>query len=46
MAVSSGPYCSALGCGDDARVVVRLDDARERVVCADHADGQEVVGDV
>ncbi len=46
MAVSSGPYCSALGCGDDAKVVVRLDDARERVVCDDHADDGEVVGDV
>jgi hypothetical protein len=46
MAVSSGPYCSALGCGDDARVVVRLDDARERVVCDDHSDDGEVIGDV
>jgi len=46
MAVSSGPYCSALGCGDEARVVVRLDDARERVVCDDHSDDGEVIGDV
>jgi len=46
MAVASGPFCSALGCPEDAEVVIRLDDGRERPVCSDDADADEVIGDV
>lgn len=46
MAISSGPFCSALGCGEDAEALIRLDDTRERVVCDDHTDAGEVIGDV
>ncbi|ACM56338.1 hypothetical protein [Halorubrum lacusprofundi] len=46
MSVTMAPVCGALGCSDDADVVVDHPNHGERVVCADHADGQEVVGDV
>jgi len=46
MAAASGPFCSALGCSDDAEVVIRLDDGRERPVCRDDADAGEVMRDV
>lgn len=46
MAAASGPFCSALGRGDDAEAIIRLGDARERVVCDEHTDDGEVVGDV
>ena len=38
--------CTALGCTDDAEVVIRLEDGRERPVCPGDADDGEVVGDV
>ena len=45
MAVSSGPFCGALGCREDAEVVI-CDGAGEYFACKEHAEGGEVVGDV
>ena len=45
MAVSSGPFCGALGCREDAEVVIR-NRYGERYACEGHADDGEVVGDV
>lgn len=44
MAVASGPFCTALGCTDEADVIARID-GRERHVCHEHANG-EVIADV
>ncbi len=38
--------CSALGCHEDAEVVTRLEDGRERPTCEFHENDGEVVGDV
>ena len=43
MSVTIAPVCGALGCSDDAEVVVDHPDHGERVVCADHADDLEVI---
>jgi len=45
MAVASGPFCGALGCTDEADVVIR-DGAGEYFACEEHADAGEVVEDV
>lgn len=45
MAVSSGPFCGALGCRHEADVVIQ-DGSGEYFACQDHADAGEVVGDV
>jgi len=44
--ISTGPFCTSLGCDDDADAVIRLDDGRTRPVCDDHTEDGEVVGDV
>lgn len=41
-----GPFCCALGCREDADVVVKHPDHGERTVCADHAGEFEVVREV
>jgi len=45
MAVASGPFCGALGCRDEADVVIRDGDG-EYFACDEHADAGKVVGDV
>lgn len=42
MAVSAGPFCTALGCRDEATVVAAIG-RDERAVCPDHAEDGEVV---
>lgn len=42
----TGPFCGCAGCFADADVVVVHPDHGERTVCADHADGLEVLADV
>lgn len=46
MAVASGPFCGAFGCTDPAEHVIYHPKHGERIVCDDHADAGEVVGDV
>ncbi|WP_196219585.1 hypothetical protein [Halorubrum sp. BV1] len=46
MAVSSGAFCGAFGCTESAEHVIDHPDHGERVVCDDHADAGEAVGDV
>jgi hypothetical protein len=45
MAVSSGPFCGALGCRDEAAFVMQ-DGHGEYYVCEEHADAGKVVDDV
>jgi len=45
MAVADGPFCTALGCRDEATVIVIAPiGGAERPVCPDHAGDGEVVG--
>ena len=46
MSVAISPVCGALGCTADADTVVDHPDHGERVVCADHAENHEAIGDV
>ncbi|WP_323192390.1 hypothetical protein [Halostella sp. PRR32] len=41
--VVGGPFCSKLGCTDEAAAVIDHPDHGERVVCDDHADDGEVI---
>ncbi len=41
-----GPFCGALGCTEDADVVVRHPERGDLVVCDDHTGGFEVIRDV
>lgn len=45
MSVSSGPFCTALGCRSAAVVIVQTP-AGTRPVCGECAVGQEVLEDV
>jgi hypothetical protein len=42
---ATGPFCTALGCTADAVYRIRTGNG-EQPVCANCADGEEVVGDV
>ncbi|WP_155897305.1 hypothetical protein [Natronobacterium gregoryi] len=42
----SGPFCGAMGCTNDADVVIHYPKHGERTVCDDCAEGYEVVRDV
>ena len=44
-AVSSGPFCTALGCRSDAVVIIQTSSG-PRPVCRECAAGQEVLEDV
>ena len=46
MSVALSAVCGALGCTADATVVINHSEHGERVVCPEHADDGEVVGDV
>ncbi|WP_195892439.1 hypothetical protein [Halopiger goleimassiliensis] len=41
-----GPFCGALGCTEDADVVINHPEHGRRTVCENHAEGHEVVADV
>jgi len=45
MTVASGPFCGALGCREDAAVIIE-NRYGKRYACEEHADDGEVVGDV
>ena len=46
MSATIAPVCGALSCTADGEVVIDHPDHGERVVCADHIDSHEVVGNV
>jgi len=39
-------FCGCMGCRNRADAIVRHPEHGRRAVCAAHADGQEVLGDV
>ncbi|WP_186336787.1 hypothetical protein [Natrarchaeobaculum sulfurireducens] len=41
-----GPFCGALGCTNDADVVICHPEHGRRTVCDECADGYEVIADV
>ncbi|WP_276254085.1 hypothetical protein [Halomontanus rarus] len=41
-----GPFCGALGCPEDADVVIRHPKHGKLTVCEDHAEDHKVVRDV
>jgi len=46
MSTTIEPVCGALGCSNDADVVVYHQSHGKRVVCSEHVDDREVVDDV